>query len=155
MEYDEGHVQEHILLELDQEPSIARVLKNGWQAGSFKAQWQLGVFTVPFLSAFELLNLTTAILWPKVQQQPNRSEVPIEQCVSTCLRIFISPSHLSLLSFPSLRGWYVKFQRYIAHNLIHVTDCIDPSLCVQNLGMSCIYTNRQPCHNIFTATEVL
>jgi hypothetical protein len=55
---------------LDQEPSIARILRNGWQAGSFKEVRQLGVFTVPFISSFELLNITTAILWPEVQEKP-------------------------------------------------------------------------------------
>ena len=43
---------------LDREPSIVRILKNGWQAGSFKEVRQLGVFTVPFLSIFELLKIS-------------------------------------------------------------------------------------------------
>jgi hypothetical protein len=84
---------------LDREPSIARILKNGWQVGSFKEVRQLGVFAVPFLSSFELLNITTAILWPEVQKPPKRSVVPIEQRASTCLRVSISLSHSILLSF--------------------------------------------------------
>jgi hypothetical protein len=84
---------------LDREPSIAGLLRNGWQAGSFKEVRQLGVFAMPFLSSFELLNLTTAILWPEVQKPPKRSVVPIEQRVSTCLRVSISLSHSILLSF--------------------------------------------------------
>ena len=84
---------------LDREPSIAGLLRNGWQAGSFKEVRQLGVFAMPFLSSFELLNITTAILWPEVQKPPKRSVVPIEQRVSTCLRVSISLSHSILLSF--------------------------------------------------------
>ena len=82
---------------LDREPSIARILRNGWQAGSFKEVRQLGVFAVPFLSLFELLNITVAILWPEVQEQPKRSVVPIEQRASACPRIFTPLSH-SILS---------------------------------------------------------
>ena len=85
---------------LDREPSIARMLRNGWQAASFKEVRQLGVFAVPFLSSFALINIATATLWPMVQEQPKRSAVPIEQCVSTCLRVFISFSHLILSSLP-------------------------------------------------------
>jgi hypothetical protein len=85
---------------LDREPYIVRILRNGWQAGSFKEVRQLGVFALPFLSIFELLNITTAILWPEVQGQPKRSVVPIKQRASTCLRVFISLSHSILLSFP-------------------------------------------------------
>ena len=84
---------------LDREPSIARILRNGWQVGSFKEVRQLGVFAMPFLSSFELLNITTAILWLEVQKPPKRSAVPIEQRVSTCLRVSISLSHSILLSF--------------------------------------------------------
>ena len=85
---------------LDREPSIETVLRNGWQAGSFKAVRQLGVFAAPFLSSFELLNVTTAILWSEVQKQPKRSVDPIEQRASTCLRIVISLSDSFLLYFP-------------------------------------------------------
>jgi len=85
---------------LDREPSIARILRNGWQGGSFKEVRQLGMFALPFFSSFELLNITTAILWPEVQKQPKRSVVPIQQRASTCLRVFISLSHSLLLSFP-------------------------------------------------------
>jgi hypothetical protein len=85
---------------LDQEPSIARILRNGWQAGSFKEVRQLGMFAMPFLSSLELLNITTAILWPEVQKQAKISVVPIAQHASTCLCIFIPLSHLFLLSIP-------------------------------------------------------
>ncbi|KIM73021.1 hypothetical protein PILCRDRAFT_734751 [Piloderma croceum F 1598] len=54
---------------LDREPSIASVLRNGWQAGSFKAVRQL------------------AILWPEVQEQPKRSVVTIEQQDDPSLRV--------------------------------------------------------------------
>jgi|SRR5882762_1748517 len=85
---------------LNREPSIARILKNGWQAGSFKEVRQLGMFSMPFLSSFELSNISTAILWPKVEKQAKRSVVPIEQRASTCLCVFISLSHSFLFSFP-------------------------------------------------------
>ena len=107
---------------------------------------------MPFLSIFGLLNITTAILWPEVQEQPKMSVVPIEQRASTCLRVFISYSH-SIYCFPSLREWYVESQQLIARNLIHGANCIDPSLRVQSLGTSVIYATLQPCHNTFTATE--
>ena len=84
---------------LDREPSIAGILKNGWQAGSFKEVRQLGMFAMPCHSSFELLNDSTAILWPEVQKQPKRSVVPIEQRASTCLRVFISLSYSFSLSF--------------------------------------------------------
>ena len=84
---------------LDREPSIVRILRNGWQAGSFKEVRQLGVFTVPFLFIFELLNITTAILWPKVREQLKRSVVPIEQRASTCPRVFTLLSHSILSPF--------------------------------------------------------
>ena len=35
---------------LDREPPIARILRNGWQVGSFKEVRQLGMFAMPFLS---------------------------------------------------------------------------------------------------------
>jgi hypothetical protein len=81
------------------EPSIAEILKKGWQAGSFKEVRQLGVFAVPFLSIFELLNITTAILWPEVQleEQSKMFVVPIEQRASICPRVFTPLSH-SILS---------------------------------------------------------
>jgi hypothetical protein len=85
---------------LDREPSMARLLRNGWQAGSFKEVRQLGVFAEPLLSGFELLNTTTEILWPEMQEQLKRSVVPIEQRESTILYVFISLSHSILLSFP-------------------------------------------------------
>jgi hypothetical protein len=103
---------------LDREPSIARILRNGWQVGSFKEVRQLGMFAVPFLSSFELINITAAILWPEVQEQPKRSVVPIEQRASTCLRVLISLSHLS---FPSLRRWYVEF-----NNRLHKISFTEP-----------------------------
>ena len=84
---------------LDRQPSIVRILRNGWQTGSFKQVRQLGVFAVPFLSIFELLNITTATLWPEVQGQPKRSVVPTGQRASTCLRVFISLSDSILMSF--------------------------------------------------------
>ena len=37
---------------LDQEPSIAGLLRNGWQAGSFKEVRQLGVFPICSTSTF-------------------------------------------------------------------------------------------------------
>ena len=37
---------------LDREPSIARILRNGWQVGSFKEVRQLGVFAICSTSTF-------------------------------------------------------------------------------------------------------
>jgi hypothetical protein len=37
---------------LDREPSITRILRNGWQAGSFKAVRQLGVLSICSTSTF-------------------------------------------------------------------------------------------------------
>ena len=39
---------------LDREPSIAGLLRNGWQAGSFKEVRQLGVFPICSTSTFKL-----------------------------------------------------------------------------------------------------
>jgi hypothetical protein len=39
---------------LDREPSIARILRNGWQIGSFKEVQQLGVFPIGSTSTFKL-----------------------------------------------------------------------------------------------------
>ena len=43
---------------LRQEPSIATILRNAWQAGSFKEVRQLGAFAVSCISSFELLDST-------------------------------------------------------------------------------------------------
>ena len=37
---------------LDREPSIARIIRNGWQVGSFKKVRQLGVFPICSTSTF-------------------------------------------------------------------------------------------------------
>ena len=37
---------------LDREPSIARIIRNGWQVGSFKEVRQLGVFPICSTSSF-------------------------------------------------------------------------------------------------------
>jgi hypothetical protein len=39
---------------LDREPSIARIIRNGWQVGSFKEVRQLGVFPICSTSTFKL-----------------------------------------------------------------------------------------------------
>jgi len=39
---------------LDREPSIARIIRNGWQVGSFKEVRQLGVFPICSASTFQL-----------------------------------------------------------------------------------------------------
>ena len=43
---------------LRQEPSIATILRNAWQAGSFKEVRQLGAFAVSCISSFEPLDST-------------------------------------------------------------------------------------------------
>jgi hypothetical protein len=83
---------------ISREPSIEQKLVDGWQKQSFKAVRQLGVFALPSLSIFELLNITAAILWPEVQEQPKRFVVPIEQRASTCPCVFTLSHSIFLFS---------------------------------------------------------
>ncbi|KIM88098.1 hypothetical protein PILCRDRAFT_3154 [Piloderma croceum F 1598] len=83
---------------LDREPSIVRILRNGWQAGSFKEVRQL------------------AILWPEVQEQFKRSVVPIEQQDDPSLRVQSLVFVDSRIHRRCLRGVVESYKKYYRSN---------------------------------------